>query len=365
MVPGPCFGQELSGNEIRNHKRCRSGWRQTNVSLLVARGTRTRRTPHDCARRIWAAFVKVKESSALDATRNNVSRYWLMFSVWIVLSSLFFAEPLIALIRLSLTNDNASYLILIPFLAAGLLFIARRATFSHPSFDASGSIFLFLSIIIGISVRLAGDKAPADLRLTGNVLAVILLWIAGFSFSFGKAAVKSAYFPLLFLFLTVPLPNFLVERIISLLQVGSAEITEVLFNLTGVPVLREGLVFHLARVDIEIARECSGIRSTIALFILALPVVHYGLRSLWRKLFFLICAFFVMILKNGIRIVTLSLLAVYVDPSFLFGRLHREGGIVFFLLGLLLLLPVLLLLQRGESAAGTKGLDDASSGQGY
>jgi exosortase/archaeosortase family protein len=58
-----------------------------------------------------------------------------------------------------------------------------------------------------------------------------------------------------------------------------------------------------------------------------------------------------MILKNGIRIVTLSLLAVYVDPSFLFGKLHHDGGIVFFLLGLLLLLPVLLLLQRGESRA--------------
>jgi len=65
-----------------------------------------------------------------------------------------------------------------------------------------------------------------------------------------------------------------------------------------------------------------------------------------------------MVLKNGIRIVTLSLLAVYVDPNFLFGTLHRDGGIVFFLLGLLLLLPVLLLLQRGESPAlaGTKEL---------
>jgi len=116
-------------------------------------------------------------------------------------------------------------------------------------------------------------------------------------------------------------------------------------------VLREGLVFHLARVNIEVARECSGIRSTIALFILALPVVHYGLHSLWKKLFFLTCAFFMMILKNGVRIVTLTLLAMYVDPSFLFGTLHRDGGILFFLLGLLLLLPVFLLLQRGESPA--------------
>jgi len=287
----------------------------------------------------------------LDDTRNIDSKRWLLFTVWIVVSSLLFAKPLISLVRLSLTNDDASHLILIPFLTAGLLFMERRTIFNNLSFNTGGGIFLFLSVIIALSVRFAGDKVPPDLRLTGNILALILLWITGFAFSFGKAAVKSAYFSFLFLFLTVPLPNFLLERIISLLQAGSAEITEVLFNLTGVPVLRDGLVFHLARVNIEVARECSGIRSTIALFILALPVVHYSFHSLWRKLFFLTCAFFMMILKNGIRIVTLSLLAMYVDPSFLSGTLHHKGGIVFFLLGLLLLLPVLLLLRRGESPA--------------
>src|SRR5882762_1724365 len=298
----------------------------------------------------------------LDNERTSIARRWLLFGVWIVASSLLFGRPLIALVHLSLSNDDASHLILIPFLTAGLVFIERRTIFKHSSFSAGGGIFLFLSAIIALSVRLAGDKVAPDLRLTGHVLAVLLLWIAGFAFSFGRAAVKSAYFPFLFLFLTVPVPNFLLERIISLLQTGSAEITEVLFNLTGVPVLREGLVFRLASVNIEVARECSGIRSTIALFILALPAVHYGLHSLWKKLFFLACAFFMMILKNGVRIVTLTLLAMYVDPSFLFGRLHRDGGIFFFLLGLLLLLPVFLLLQRGESPAlaGTKELAASS-----
>jgi len=57
---------------------------------------------------------------------------------------------------------------------------------------------------------------------------------------------------------------------------------------------------------------------------------------------------FVMILKNAIRIVTLTLLASYVDPGFLYGNLHREGGVVFFLLGLALMAPVLWWLERGE-----------------
>lgn len=38
--------------------------------------------------------------------------------------------------------------------------------------------------------------------------------------------------------------------------------------------------------------------------------------------------------------VTLTRLANYVDPEFLDGKLHHEGGVVLFLLGLGLLLPI-------------------------
>ena len=56
----------------------------------------------------------------------------------------------------------------------------------------------------------------------------------------------------------------------------------------------------------------------------------------------------VTILKNGIRIVTLSMLAMHVDPGFLNGQLHHEGGIAFFVLGLVILAPVLAVLRKSE-----------------
>ena len=46
----------------------------------------------------------------------------------------------------------------------------------------------------------------------------------------------------------------------------------------------------------------------------------------------------------------MTLLSLYVDPGFLVGRLHHQGGIVFFLLALFLLWPVLWFLHRGEVA---------------
>jgi len=60
-----------------------------------------------------------------------------------------------------------------------------------------------------------------------------------------------------------------------------------------------------------------------------------------------------LIIKNGIRIVTLSLLSIYVDPGFLTGSLHRDGGVVFFLLALVLLVPVLWLLQKSDQTGST------------
>jgi exosortase len=287
-----------------------------------------------------ATAGKLLLSDAKTAMRNR----WVWFSGWIFLSSLFFVRPLIALIRVSLSNDDVSYIVLIPFLSAAVLFIERRKVFFELSVDkALGGCILTLGVFTAVAARLLGGV------LSVYILSLVLLWLAGFALFFGRAASKAAQFSLLFLFLMVPPPNIVLDRIIYLLQAGSTWITAGLFDLFHVPALREGFVFHLARVDIEIAKECSGIRSSMSLLILALLVTHFALKSFWKKALFLACGLFMMILKNGIRIATLTLLAMYVDPGFLYGRLHHQGGVVFFLIGLVLLLPVLLFLQRSET----------------
>jgi exosortase/archaeosortase family protein len=63
-----------------------------------------------------------------------------------------------------------------------------------------------------------------------------------------------------------------------------------------------------------------------------------------------------MIVKNGIRIATLTLLSIHVDPGFLSGRLHHQGGFVFFFLGLALLGPVLWFLTERETVKPQRSL---------
>jgi exosortase len=181
-----------------------------------------------------------------------------------------------------------------------------------------------------------------------HVLAVVVLWICFFVFCYGRAAFRAARFPLLFLLLLLPIPDFLVEHAISLLQQGTAFVAFWLFKGLNVPVMREGLIFHIPSLDLEVAKECSGIRSSLILLITTLLVAEFFLRSLWRKSVLVLSVIPILILKNGLRIVTISLLTVYVSRAFLHSWLHQSGGIVFYLLGLLALVPIVKLLERKE-----------------
>jgi exosortase/archaeosortase family protein len=77
-------------------------------------------------------------------------------------------------------------------------------------------------------------------------------------------------------------------------------------------------------------------------------VAHFSFRPFWKKTVFVCAGLCMMLVKNGVRIAALTLLANYVNPDFLYGRLHHQGGVVFFLIGIALLLPVYWYLRKGE-----------------
>jgi len=279
---------------------------------------------------------------------NLARRSWLGIA-WLLATCLLLLGPVSRFVRYSFSNDNASHSILIPAICLWLLYLERRRIFATLDSDVPTGVALFFAGALAAAVAFfSGSHWSALNQLSLYVFALLLLWVAAFAFLFGRSALRLSSFPLTFLLFTIPFPDFLLDRSIYYLQRGSAEIAAVLFDWSGVPVLRDGFVFHFARVNIEVARECSGIRSSIALLILAILVAHFYLRTFWKQVLLVVAGLFVMILKNGIRIVTLTLLATYVDPGFLYGRLHHEGGVVFFLLGLLILAPVLWLLERSE-----------------
>jgi len=91
----------------------------------------------------------------------------------------------------------------------------------------------------------------------------------------------------------------------------------------------------------------------LALLITALVVGEFVLLAVWRKALLVLSIIPVLILKNGVRIVAVALLSIYVNRGFLHGWLHTSGGILFYLLGLAILVPLVAGLRKSEARSDT------------
>jgi exosortase len=272
---------------------------------------------------------------------------WL--AIYVAACAALFWNPLRELVRLSLTADTYSHVLVVPFITIVLIYMGREAILQKTrGASRFAAAFLPIGVLLYALTRQFGFSISADGVLALAILGFLFLVWSGFSWVFGSRSFRAGLFPLLFLLLMIPLPVSGTDRFILWLQWGSAEVTSWIFHATGTPVVRNGLFFTLPSVTIEIAKECSGIRSATALLITCLAAGYLLLRLPWTRALLLFATVPVLILKNGIRITTLTLLAIHVDPSFLDGPLHHQGGVVFFAVGLLMLLPVLWWLQRVE-----------------
>jgi len=107
-------------------------------------------------------------------------------------------------------------------------------------------------------------------------------------------------------------------------------------------------------MSIEVAKQCSGIRSSLALIITSLIAGEIFLKTRWKRLVLVLFVIPITLFKNGLRITALSLLGTYVDQRILGSELHRSGGIPFFALSLLFMAPILIWLMKSEKKKGNK-----------
>lgn len=271
------------------------------------------------------------------------SRHFLFFTIC-ALSLLPFWTPLGSLVKLSLADDRYSHLIFIPLISAAVGFIDRKRIFREARYwPGIGLPALLLCALVAVFCL------ARNYSLSVSIAALVGLWIAAFALCYGPRSLEAAAFPILFLLLAIPIPAGIVERISARLQVGSADIAHGLFRLLGIPVFRQGFAFSLPGVTIEVAEECSGIRSSIALVITGILAGHVFLRSRWTKICLVAFAAFIAVFKNAVRIVFLSAITAYSNQDFLNSRLHHQyGGMVFSCFALAMVVPFIYLLRKTE-----------------
>ena len=265
-------------------------------------------------------------------------------------------RPLRDALWLATHDEEYTHLLLIVPAAAALIWLKLSGANGRsdgmtvtPSLGA-GAILLCLSLVVTGFSRWHTNLLP-DEQLTAHMLALVTWWTGSFVLCFGTRLSRTLLFPLGFLLLVVPLPRFLLNEIVAWLQQASAFTAHYLFSLARVPVTQDGVLLDIPGLTVEVAKECSSIRSSSLLLVTTMILAQLMLRTSWRKWLAIVLAIPVSVAKNGLRIFVIAMLGTRVDPSYLTGRLHHQGGIVFFSIGLGCMFFVLWILHRNEQAS--------------
>lgn len=163
--------------------------------------------------------------------------------------------------------------------------------------------------------------------------AFITMLIATVWTLLGRAFVRAALFPLMFLFFAVPVGEFLIPPLMNL----TADFTVATLQATGIPVYREGTFFSIPSGDWSVVEGCSGLRYLIASITLGVLYAYLTFRSWKRRLLFSIAAVIVPVFANSGRAYMIVMIAHLSDMKYALGVDHYIYGWVFFGFVMLLL----------------------------
>src|SRR5258708_1700374 len=292
--------------------------------------------------------LKYEKSVTKLASHRSLALLWVVFLLveW---------RPLVNTLALALRDDEYTHVLLIFPISATLIFLEWRSL--RPMFAPNVRIGCLLLAMAGFVFRFFRGLScflTFHTPLSIMVFSLVLSWIGAFILCSGSRVSRSLLFPLCFLFWLVPFPQAVLNEIVSLLQQGSALTAHVLFAAVGVPVAKDGVLLTIPGLTVEVAKECSSIRSSLMLVVCSMVLAHLFLRSGWGKVLVVLVAIPLSVAKNGLRIFTIAMLGPRVDPGFLDGRFHRNGGILFFLLSLAGLLVLLWLVGWAEGKTTTQ-----------
>jgi exosortase C (VPDSG-CTERM-specific) len=274
-----------------------------------------------------------------------------------------FGKPLVALFVHVANSNLNSYILLVPFVWGYLVYIRRN----QPRAEYSSSLgWAAAPLVIGLAALGAAESITTLSRndyLTLTAFSFVSLVTAGGFLFLGRTWMSDMAFPFSFLIFLLPMPDAMTNALETASKLASTEVANLFFNMTNTPTLRDGTIFHLPNITIEVAQECSGIRSSWVLFITSLLAANLFLKSPWRRVALVAAVIPLGIIRNGFRVWVIGALCIRFGPQMLHSIIHRSGGPAFFVLSLIPLLLLLLWLHQGEIRKATAVFRGGSNGE--
>jgi len=285
-----------------------------------------------------------------------------------------YATVLVKLFHDWWNDENYSHGLLIPFIIGYIIWSQRdklaRAV-DRPSILLGGAAILFALFALWAGV--AGAELYTQ-RLS------LLLILAGITVYFwGLSLLRLLLVPLGLLFLAMPIPAIIFNKIAFPLQLFASRCAVWSMSMLGIPVLRQGNIIELKPLNsfdtkkLEVVEACSGIRSLMTLLTLAVVFAYFShspsdnppgpgsrfgwLRSygFWRSVILVVSAVPIAILTNAFRVSGTGVLAHYYGTEVADGFFHSFSGWAIYIVAFILLFGLGMILDRFKPAqAGDK-----------
>jgi exosortase C (VPDSG-CTERM-specific) len=279
-------------------------------------------------------------------------RHWRKLGLLTVVLALGFSLPLYDLVWFASDSELYSYMFLIPFISA---YLVRLKWNNLPPFSGAARLPAAVSFAGGLTV-LTGYAFACHARLKlldddylAFMMSALFLFFTGACWLFlGGKIVRALAFPIALLIFIVPMPSAMLAQVEHILQYGSAWCAAGFFTMADTTYLRDGLVFQLPTINLEVAPECSGIHSSLVLFITSAIAGHLFLRTPWKRWVLLLAVIPLALLRNGFRVFVLGELCTHIGPRMIDTPIHHHGGPLFFALSLLPFFLLLFYLRKSE-----------------
>jgi exosortase len=194
-----------------------------------------------------------------------------------------------------------------------------------------------LALAIGrLGVELMAMRTAFVLTVIGLVLLLL-----------GRRIARVLAFPLLFLFLMIPLPQSLVNTITFPLQLIASDLAMTPLYWLEIPALREGNIIHLAGgMQLLVAEACSGLRSVMALGTLGVVFAYFFRKNMVERIVIVASTLPIAILVNAFRVALTAYLTHRFGEAAADGMIHQTEGFFTFGLAFGLLLVEAWLLKK-------------------